>query len=381
MREKIFANFGPKLWHTVRQTLFFEEDPMTIRARLILWYAGILTLSLLVIGIGTCLAIFAQLSGDARSHPEFQPASVAVETFFCGVLPAVGLGLLGGWWLARRALAPVAELTEAMRKIQQHQLREPLPVSGSGDELDQLTGVFNAVTARLDGSASRTRDFTLQAAHELKTPLAELCAELELEMRDESLSESDRLRQVGQLEEMRRLVRLVDGVVLLARADAGQIKLAQEPVRWDGLIRDNFADAVILADPLEIRVELSAREAVTVLGDQYRLRQLLSNLTSNAVRFNRFQGHILMVLRRVGDTAEFTISNTGPGIAPEILPRVFDRFFRSNSARSSGPDGCGLGLSIAQWIVAAHKGTITIETPEAELTMVRVKLPVYIPPA
>jgi len=291
----------------------------------------------------------------------------------------VALGLLGGWWLTRRALAPVARLTAAVEKIHEHNLREPLPRGGSGDELDRLTEVFNSMTARLDGSFNRIREFTLHASHELKTPLAILCGETETALRDESLSPSEYERAASQLDELRRLTRIVDGLTLLAKADAGQITLAREPVRWDELIRDNFADALILAEPHAIRVELSARETLTVLGDRHRLRQLLLNLTDNAVKYNRPQGQILMVLRRVGDTAEFSISNTGPGIPPEQLPRVFDRFYRGDAAHGSQVEGCGLGLSIAQWIVHAHHGTILIESPDTELTTVRVRLRIHNP--
>jgi signal transduction histidine kinase len=291
------------------------------------------------------------------------------------------LGLFGGWWLTRRALAPVTRLTSAVEKMHEHNLRTPLPRNGSGDELDRLTEVFNAMTARLDGSFTRIREFTLHASHELKTPLTILCGETETVLRDESLPPAEHERAVSQLDELRRLARIVDGLTLLAKADAGQITLAREPVRLDELIRDNFADALILAEPAGLKVELSDPEAVQVSGDRHRLRQLLLNLTDNAVKYNRPQGRIHMELRRDGGMAAYTISNTGPGIPPELLPRVFDRFFRGDPAHVNSVEGCGLGLSIAQWIVTAHQGTITIDSPEAGLTRVRVHLPIYHPPA
>jgi len=359
---------------------------MTIRTRLTLWYAGILLLALLVTGWGAYRAMLGQSHRPQPDEagpdsPEHQALKETAEMMVVTGLPVVCLGLLGGWWLTRRALAPVAKLTQAMEKIQPQHLPEPPPRKGSGDELDRLTEVFKAMTARLDGAFNRVRELTLRAAREFKAPLAVLGAEMEAARRDESLSEPEQERVTRQLDELRRLTRMVEGLAWLTQADAGQIVLTQEPVRWDELIRDNFADALIQAQPLGIRVELSAREAVTILGDRQRLRQLLLNLTDNAVKYNRSHGHILMVLRRVGDTAEFAISNTGKGIPPEILPRIFDRFFRDNSSPGKTAEGCGLGLSIAQWIVTAHQGTITVESPETELTMVRVRLPVYIIPA
>jgi signal transduction histidine kinase len=167
----------------------------------------------------------------------------------------------------------------------------------------------------------------------------------------------------------------VDGLTLLAKADAGQIALAMEPVSLGELVRDNFADAQILAEPQSVQVELAACEEITVLGDRHRLRQLLLNLADNAVKYNQLQGRVTMGLRRAGNFAEFTIANTGAGIPPEILPRVFDRFFRGDPAHSQTVDGCGLGLSIAQWIVSAHNGTIKIESAAMKPTTVTVRLP------
>ena len=285
------------------------------------------------------------------------------------------MGLLGGWWLTRKALAPVSKLTEAITRVHERNLREPLPRTGNGDEFDRLTEVFNAMLARLDDSFNRIREFTLHASHELKTPLTVLCGETETALRDESLSPAERERFVSQLDELRRLARIVDGLTLLAKADAGQVALKLEPVGLDELVRDNFADAQILAEPQHIQVELAGCEPLTVRGDRHRLRQLLLNLADNAVKYNQPQGRVTMGLRRADGAAEFTIANTGTGIPPESLPRVFDRFYRGDPAHSHAVDGCGLGLSIAKWIVLAHHGTIQIESEPAKLTTVTVRLP------
>jgi heavy metal sensor kinase len=351
---------------------------MTIRMRLTLWYAGILTGSLLIIGFGTYQEIDERLRHEHRRAPEEHALAEAGEMVFQVGLPAILLGLLGGWWLTRRALAPVAGLTEAIQKIHERNLREPLPRTGNGDELDRLTGVFNGMLARLDDSFNRTREFTLHASHELKTPLTILCGETETALRDESLSAAERERAASRLDELRRLTRIVDGLTLLARADAGQVALKLEPVGLDELVRDNFADAQILAEPQGIRVELAGCEAVTVPADRHRLRQLLLNLADNAVKYNQPRGRVTMSLRRTGDAAEFTIANTGAGIPPEMLPRVFDRFFRGDPAHSSAVDGCGLGLSIVQWIVAAHDGSVKIESVPAGITTVTVLLPIQL---
>jgi heavy metal sensor kinase len=348
---------------------------MTIRTRLTFWYAGILTVSLLVIGFGTYQEIDERLRHEHRREPEEHALAEAGEMVFQVGLPAILLGLLGGWWLTRRALAPVAGLTDAIKKIHERNLREPLTRTKNGDELDRLTEVFNGMLARLDDSFNRTREFTLHASHELKTPLTILCGETETALRDELLSAGERERAASQLDELRRLARIVDGLTLLAKADAGQVALKLEPVRLDELVRDNFADAQILAEPHGIQVELAACEEAMVHGDRHRLRQLLLNLADNAVKYNQPKGRVTINLHRTGDTAELTIANSGPGIPPEVLPRVFDRFFRGDPAHSQTVDGCGLGLSIVQWIVSAHNGSVKIESVPSKITTVTVRLP------
>ena len=240
---------------------------------------------------------------------------------------------------SHEALAPVTKLTDAITKVHERNLREPLPRTRNGDELDRLTEVFNAMLARLDDSFNRIREFTLHASHELKTPLTVLCGEIETALRDESLPPVERDRYASQLDELRRLARIVDGLTLLAKADAGQVALNLEPLRLDELVRDNFADTQILAEPQHIQVELTACEQISVRGDRHRLRQLLLNLADNAVKYNQPQGRVTMNLRRANGAAEFSIANTGPGIPPESLPRMFDRFFRGDPAHSNEVEG------------------------------------------
>ena len=348
---------------------------MTIRTRLTWWYAGILTASLLIMGYGTYEEIDEQLRHAHRRAPTEHALGEAGEMVFQIGLPAVVLGLLGGWWLTRRALAPVKKLTDAATKVHEHNLRDPLPRTRNGDELDRLTEAFNGTLARLDDSFHRIRDFTLHASHELKTPLTVLCGETETALHDGTLSSAERDRAASQLDELRRLARIVDGLTLLAKADAGQVTLRLEPLRLDELVREAYADAQILAEPQQVHVELEPCDEVTMRGDRHRLRQLLLNLADNAVKYNQPKGWVKMGLRRAGNLAELTVLNTGPGISPENLPRVFDRFFRGDPAHGQAVDGCGLGLSIAQWIVAAHNGTIQIESAASKPTTVTVRLP------
>jgi signal transduction histidine kinase len=294
--------------------------------------------------------------------------------FWCGVPPTL-IALAGGWWLMRRALAPVAQLTLAAEKIHDRNLHEQLPRSRNGDELDRLTEVFNTMTARLDASFARIREFTLHASHELKTPLTILHGETETALHDETIPAAQRERLASQLDEIQRLTKIVDGLMLLTKADAGQIVLNSEPLAFDEIVRDAFADAQILAKPTNLTVNLVICEPCAIRGDRHRLRQLLLNLTDNAVKYNQPDGTIEFSLRRAGSNTELMVSNTGAGIPLEILPRVTERFFRGDAAHNSAVDGCGLGLSIAQWIVTAHGGVLKIESTPGKHTTVIVQLP------
>jgi signal transduction histidine kinase len=348
---------------------------VTIRRRLTIWYAVVLAASLLLISWATYQEFAEQSERGREREAEGSALGEAAEIIFRVGLPAVILGIGGGWWLTRRALKPIAELTRAAKGIDERTLDRALPRSGNGDELDELAGVLNAMQARLKEGFSQIREFTLHASHELKTPLTVMHGELETSLRDNDLLPAERDRIISQLDELHRLSKIVDGLTLLTRADSGEVKLKMAPLRLDELVRDLHGDTVILAEPAGIKVELSVCEEATVMGDAHRLRQLLLNLADNAVKYNQAGGSISMSLRRAGDAAQFDLANTGPGIGPDILPRVFDRFFRGDPAHGSSVEGCGLGLSIAQWIAAAHGGTIHIESTPSRLTTVTLRLP------
>jgi signal transduction histidine kinase len=359
---------------------------MTIRVRLTLWFAAVLVLSLFAMGGLSYYELVVEPRNKARAQAgatspeevmEDPPGEELLEALAWSGIPALVLGLGGGWWLMRRTLAPISALTQAAEKINEHNLNKPLGRSGNGDELDRLTDVFNSMTERLHQSFTRIREFTLHASHELKTPLTVMHGELETALQSETLPPPQRARVESQLDEVQRLTRIVDGLTLLTKADAGQIALAREQVQLDELVREAFADAQSLARPHDIAVSLKECEPTMVLGDRHRLRQLLLNLMDNAIKYNRSKGTVILALNRLSENAEVSISNTGPGIAPELLPRIFDPFFRGDASHSQAVEGCGLGLSIARWIAVAHDGGIEITSRPGELTTAIVRLPIY----
>jgi signal transduction histidine kinase len=348
---------------------------MKIRTRLTFWYAAILIVSLVIMGAGTYQEISEQLHNDHSTRVWQRALDESSEMVLDVGLPAIVLGLLGGWWITRKALAPVSALTQAVEQKHERNLRERLSGSGNGDELDRLTEVFNDMTSRLDDSFQRIREFTLHASHELKTPLTVMRGELETALRENDLSPAQKELLLSQVDEIERLARIVDGLTLLTKADTGQIKLEFETVRLDELVRESVADAKILGQPQGIQVNLSACDEAMVSGDRDRLRQLLLNLTDNAVKYNQPNGRVNISLMRVDGMAEIKIENTGAGVPQELQPRVFERFFRGDRSHSHEVEGCGLGLSIAQWIVTAHNGSIQFVSKPGEVTTVTIRLP------
>lgn len=351
---------------------------MTIRSKLTIWYSAILFVSVLLIGALSYheLVVEKRRANTAEADDDAEGWEDVVQIIaWCG-LPAALIGIAGGWVMMKKALEPVSEITRAASKIDERNLHSRLARSGNGDELDRLTEVFNSMVARLENSFQQIREFTLHASHELKTPLTVMRGELETALLDSGFNEEQEERLASQLDEVLRLTKIVDGLTLLTKADAGQVSLTLEEVRLDELFRDCFEDAKILAQARNVQVCLGKVDQLTVSGDRHRLRQLLLNLTDNAVKYNIENGVVNMQLQTVDGQAEFQIANSGPGIPVAMQQRVFERFFRADSSHNNSVEGCGLGLSIAQWIVHAHRGTIEVRSQPEPTTTFTVRLPI-----
>jgi len=349
---------------------------VTLRRQIDVRYAGVAGVcGLLILGL-----IHHEFFVEPRLHCASCPKASGwmlwgeiAEVLLYAMMPVV-LGV--GWWLMRKTLVPIDALAKRIEHIHARNLHTPLPITGEIEEVDRLAEVFNAMTARLDQSFRQVQDFTLHASHELKTPLTVMRAELETVLRDSPSLTSGRRDWIhGLLDEVQRLTKIVDALTLLAKGDAGHANLTLRPVRFGNLVRENYEDALILAEPHRLRVTLRECENLAVMGDPHRLRQLLLNLTDNAIKYNLPGGTVTMSLREVDGAALFEIANTGQGVPSEIGARVFDQFVRGDNARRRGVEGSGLGLSIARWIVQAHNGTIRFSSvPDGETTVV-VRMP------
>jgi signal transduction histidine kinase len=303
------------------------------------------------------------------------------------VILIISLGV--AYYIAGRAFRPVDELMNEVEAITDgRSLHRRLQVTTSGDELSRLSATLNAMIARLESSFTALRRFTADASHELKTPLTVLRADVERAMHPGTTGAERMVALEEALQETARMADLVESLLTLARADEGRFDLHREPVRLEPLVRDVFETAVILGEDVGLTIELPVCEDALVLGDPSRLRHLLLNLVTNAIKYTPRGGHVEIALtRRPHDEVALAVRDTGIGISAADLPHVFERFWRADRVRSrrasSGEPsltldggGFGLGLSIAQWIVQAHGGTLTVQSRLGRGSMFTVTLPI-----
>jgi two-component system OmpR family sensor kinase len=275
---------------------------------------------------------------------------------------ALLVSLMGGWFLAGRALRPVHAITQAARRITAGDWSQRILTPHSNDEIGQLASTFNDMIGRLEVSFKQIRQFSADASHELRTPLTITKGETELALRRPRQAEDYRVVLESNLEEIDRMSRIVDELLFLSRADLGEIKLKMLPVQLDDLFREIHQQAAILGKERLIQTVIKNVEPVVVEGDDLRLRELLLNLVDNAVKYSEEGQVVELALVVAGNQAKIIVQDHGIGIAPESHTRVFDRFYRTDEARAHATKGTGLGLAICKWIVEVHHGTINLQS-------------------
>jgi heavy metal sensor kinase len=283
------------------------------------------------------------------------------------------LAVAGGIFLSRQALRPVADSIRAARRLDPANLSERLPRTGADDELDELAGTINGLLDRLGAYHTQITRFTADASHELRSPLGAMRAAVEVALQKPRESEEYRSVLASLGEQCERLTSLVNGLLLLARADAGEVLLRREAVDLAALACEVGEMFDPLAEEKGIQLVTHARSPVTVAGDASRLRQLVTNLLDNAIRFTEPGGSVTLCVDGIADGAMVRVKDTGIGIPAIRLPHIFERFYQADVARSS--EGCGLGLSICRWIVNAHGGTIEARNGEVKGAEFTVRLP------
>jgi heavy metal sensor kinase len=274
---------------------------------------------------------------------------------FSALLLTAVLGVL----LIRRTLGPVQSITGTARQIEESSdLSRRVGYHGPNDEIGQLATTFDHMIERLNKTFESQKQFIADASHEIRTPLTVIKGNLDLLKRN--IAEADRKESLRAIEaEARRLSMIAGDLLLLAEVEAGQVQ-KQENVSLKELVTEELKRARLSTDNQEI--VLGHIEDLRVTGDPYKLRQVLSNLVDNAIKYTPRGGSVTLSVFRHGDWAKVVVSDTGIGIAPENLPHLFDRFYRVDKARSRGGGGTGLGLAIVKEIIEQHGGKITVDS-------------------
>ena len=284
-------------------------------------------------------------------------------SIFALLVPVVlFVAFAGGWVMAGLVLRPISNITEMARRITAQNLSDRIPERKTKDELGRLIVTMNGMIARLQASFDQIKQFSMNVAHELKTPLTILKGESELALSKLTPSEETHELVSSYLEETIRMSRVVDDLLTLAKADAGQLPIEQAPVDVEGLIRELFDDAALLSSSKQLDIKLAKVDPAVVLGDASRLRQLFRILITNAIQFTDAGGTICIRCEAIPPHVVITVEDTGIGIPADSLQKIFDPFFRVDQARTRATGGSGLGLSLARWIVGSHNGTISVRS-------------------
>ena len=284
------------------------------------------------------------------------------------------IGLLGGWLLSRKVVQPIQAMTVTARAISASNLSHRIDVNGTRNELTDLALVLNATFDRLESAFAQQVRFTADASHELRTPLSIIHSQAELALSRDRSAEEYRQTIEACLRAARRMKSLAEALLTLARADAGTLEL--KPERFD--LRQIVEDCVEMIRPLADEKQLAVTtdlRAAPVVADQLRITQIITNLLTNAVHYNRPGGTIHVTVRSDDRSATLSIADTGVGISEEDSQHVFERFYRVDPARSRQAGGSGLGLAICKSIIDAHGGSITVHSVPGEGSTFTVNLP------
>ena len=277
--------------------------------------------------------------------------------------------------LARRALTPIEHLAKGARRITADRLHERLSILNPNDEIGRLTAVINDTYARLEASFEQLRRFTADASHELRTPLTVIRGIGEISLKDMRTAAEYQDAIGSMLEEVDRLTNLVDTLLRLSYGDAGTVRLTPEPIDLAALAREVTASLAILAEEQDQRLEVDASEPVEATVDRLVLREALTNVVDNAIKYSPKGSAIHIRVSADGDRAVLAVIDEGPGIAVEHRGRIFDRFFRIDEGRSRDRGGTGLGLAIARWAVEVNGGRISVESAASGGSSFRISLP------
>lgn len=289
----------------------------------------------------------------------------------------LGVSVAFAYGIAGRSFQPIERMVDQVEAITDgRSLHRRLNIGAAGQELARLAVTLNEMIGRLETSFGALRRFTADASHELKTPLAVMRADVERAMSPTSSPNEQAIALEEALQQVTRMADLVDSLLTLARADEGRFDLFREPVQLGPLVREVVETARLLGEDADLTIDAPVIEDADVLGDLTRLRQLLLNLVTNAIKYTPRGGRVTIGLVRGEEIVTLTVEDTGIGIAAADLPYVFERFWRADRVRSRGSEGgFGLGLAICQWIALAHGGQLSVQSRLGRGSAFTVTLP------
>jgi heavy metal sensor kinase len=292
-----------------------------------------------------------------------------------GLPAALILTAAGGFLLARKSLSPVVTISEQADHISAKNLNERLKITNPDDELGRLAGVFNALLSRLDTSFRVMREFMADASHELRTPLTIIQGEAEVSLSNDGTAGEYR-QSLGVIrDQAKRSARIVSDMLALARADAGEQNWRMEELYLNDLVEESGQAAQSLAALKGIRFTCEAGEDVMFKGNEELLRRMIVNLIDNAIRYTPAGGSVSVALTCEQSCARLEVSDTGIGIPPESVERVFDRFYRVEDSRTRASGGSGLGLSIVKLAAESHRGSVSLVSEPNRGSTFTVSLP------
>ncbi len=285
----------------------------------------------------------------------------------------LGVAVLAGFFVTRQALRPVAASIRAAQQLNPDDLSARLPRTGAKDEIDLLAATINDLLDRLSRYHEQVIRFTADASHELRGPLAAMRAGVEVALQQPRSADDYRETLESLGEQCQHLTDLVNKLLMLARADAGQIELRREAVDLAAVVDEAIETYRPLADEKGVVLDWKGSEPVGCVGDRMRLSQLVMNLLDNAIKYTEPGGTVRLALAAEGPRAAITVEDTGIGIGADRLPHIFERFYQVDPSRSEA--GSGLGLSICRWVASAHSGSIDVTSQPGRGTRFRVSLP------
>ena len=301
--------------------------------------------------------------------------AVLRRVIFLALPLVIVLAGFGGYWLASRSLAPLGWMAEQAHRITGSNLNTRLEIGNAAEELAVLSASFNELLSRLDLSFESMRRFVADASHELRTPLSIIRGEADVALSHDRSAAEYRESLAIVLDESRRLSRLVDDLLNLARADAGRLKLQSEEFYLNDLLAECCRSVQSLAAARGIALECRPAEDAPFRGDEELLRRLVMNLLDNAIRYTPPGGNVSAALEAHDSQLCIRIADTGVGISPAAAPHVFERFYRADTARSRQDGGFGLGLAIVKWIAESHHGDVALVTNTRSGSTFTVTLP------